>query len=141
MFFKGAFKRALAKKVYLCDTGLARIMKFSRDFGKRMENVVFLELLRKTNEKPLMEIFYWKDYQGKEVDFVIKEGLKIRQLLQVTYANERDEIKERKIKGLVKASELLKCKDLVCITWDFEGEKEVKGKKIKFVPLWKWLLG
>jgi len=60
------------------------------------------------------------------------------------------ELKRRKLKTfywkdyqgceVVKASELLRCKDLLVITWDFEGEEEVKGKRIKFLPLWKWLL-
>ncbi len=75
------------------------------------------------------------------MDFVIKEGLKIKQLIQVTYANDRDEVDKREIRGLLKAGDLLKCRDLVVITWDHEAEEEVKGKKIKFVPLWKWLLG
>jgi len=87
-----------------------------------------------------MEIFYWKDYQQREVDFVIKEGLKVKQLIQVSYASDRDEINEREIKSLLKASELLKCKDLLCISWDYEDEEKINGKKIKFVPLWKWLL-
>ncbi len=105
-----------------------------------MENAVFLELLRKTNEKPLWKIYYFINYQGREVDFVIKEGLRVKQLIQVTYASARDEIEKREIKSLLKASELLKCKNLLCITWDYEGEEKFKGKKIKFLPLWKWLL-
>jgi len=133
-------RKSWPKKVYIADIGSSVPLGFSSDIGKKMENVVFLELLRKTNEKPLMEIFYWKDYQGREVDFVIKEGVKIEQLIQVTYANGRDEINEREIKALLKASEELRCKDLLCITWDFEGEEKIDGKKIKFVPLWKWLL-
>ena len=126
-------------KVFLNDPGIAnygRPTKFDEEVGKLMENVVFLELKRRK-----LKTFYWKDYQGCEVDFVIKENLRIKQLVQVTYANAKDEIKEREIKGLVKASELLRCKDLLVITWDFEGEEEVKGKRIKFLPLWKWLLG
>jgi len=27
------------------------------------------------------------------------------------------------------------------ITWNHEEERKQKGKKIKIVPLWKWLLG
>ena len=27
------------------------------------------------------------------------------------------------------------------ITWDYEKQERIKGRKIKFVPLWKWLLG
>ncbi|MCD6482806.1 MAG: ATP-binding protein, partial [Candidatus Aenigmarchaeota archaeon] len=117
-------------------------VKFEKDIGKKMENVVFLELLRKTNEKPLLNIYYWKDYQQREVDFVVKEGLRIKQLIQVTYASSLDEIEKREINALIKASEIFK-KDkpeLKVVTWDYEDEKEIKGKKIKFIPLWKWLL-
>jgi predicted AAA+ superfamily ATPase len=105
-----------------------------------MENAVFLELLRKTNKRPLIEIFYFNDYQQNEVDFVLKEGLKVKQLVQVTYASAKDEIEKREIKALVKASDLLKCKDLLCITWDYEDELQAENKKIVFKPLWKWLL-
>jgi len=41
---------------------------------------------------------------------------------------------------LIKASEELKCKNLLVITWDYEDEIKVKNKKIVFKPLWKWLL-
>ncbi len=140
-FRKNIYERkSWPKKVYVCDLGLSNLIRFEKDFGKRMENVVFLELLRKTNEKPLWKIYYFKDYQQREVDFVIKEGIKVKQLIQVTYTSARDEIEKREIKSLLKANELLKCKNLICITWDYEDEEEIKGRKIKFLPLWKWLL-
>ena len=128
-------------KVYCIDNGFINWInpRFNENIGACMENLVATELLRR-KEFSNTEFYYFRDNQGREVDFVIKEGLEIRQLLQVTYANERDEIEEREIKGLIKASELLGCKDLVCITWDFEGEERVEGRKIKFLPLWKWLL-
>ncbi|HIP90350.1 MAG TPA: ATP-binding protein, partial [Candidatus Nanopusillus sp.] len=44
------------------------------------------------------------------------------------------------IRSIIKASDLLKCKDLLVITWDYEGREEFKGKRIKFIPLWRWLL-
>ncbi|RLI92202.1 MAG: AAA family ATPase, partial [Candidatus Altiarchaeales archaeon] len=116
------------------------VIGFEKDIGKRMENVVFLELLRKTNKHPLLSFYYFKDYQGREVDFVVKECLKVKQLIQVTYATGRDEIEKREIKSLLKASEELKCKNLSVITWDYESEEEFKGREIKFVPLWRWLL-
>jgi predicted AAA+ superfamily ATPase len=58
----------------------------------------------------------------------------------VTYASGKDEIEEREIKALIKTSDLLKCEDLLIITWDYEDEIEVEGRKIIFKPLWKWLL-
>ena len=59
---------------------------------------------------------------------------------KVTYANAKDEIERREIKFLLKASELLKCRNLLCITWDYEDEEEIRGREVKFLPLWKWLL-
>jgi predicted AAA+ superfamily ATPase len=81
-----------------------------------------------------------EDYQQNEVDFVIKEGLRIKQLIQVTYACSKNEIEKREIKALLKASELLNCKDLLIITWDYEDEIKANSKTIRCLPLWKWLL-
>lgn len=146
-FEKSIYRRKFfPKKVYICDVGLAKIKKFSEDTGKVIENTVFLELLRKTNENPLMEIYYLKTKEGYEIDFLIKEESKIKQLIQVGYANSFDEIEEREIRALLHAKELFKQDkpELICITWDYEDEREVRwfGKKgkIKFIPLWKWLL-
>ena len=127
------------KKIYLCDTGLAKIVRYSQDYGRLMENIVLLDLIRKRNENPLLEFFYLKFTDG-EIDFVLKEGLEIKQLIQVTYASGRDEIERREIKSLVKAGNELKCKDLLLITWDYEDEIKMDGKTIKALPLWKWLL-
>ena len=138
--FKVYQRERWPKKVYLCDLGLARIMRFSEDIGKKMENVVFLELLRQTNKRPLLEIYYWKNTRGAEVDFLLKEGVRIEELIQVTYASGRDEIANREIKSLIDASKETRCDNLQVITWDYEDELEIKGKKVKFTPVWKWLL-
>ncbi|MDI6826389.1 MAG: ATP-binding protein [Candidatus Aenigmarchaeota archaeon] len=127
------------KKIFCIDTGFVNYFgfKFSEDLGRMIENLVAVELVRRY-KKP--EIFYWKDYQQNEVDFVLKEGLNVKQLIQVTYASAKDEIEKREIKALVKASNELKCKDLLAITWDCEDEIKVKKKTVKLRPLWKWLL-
>jgi hypothetical protein len=109
--------------------------KFSEDLGRIVENVVFLNLLFRNKE-----IYYWKDKQQREVDFVLKSGLEIEQLIQITYASSEEEIEVREKKALIKASEELNCEDMRVITWDYEAEEEFKGEAIKFVPLWKWLL-
>jgi len=140
--FHFSYKKSLLSmpKIYVNDTGVAsNIISFSPDMGKLVENLVFLELKKKELEGKI-EIFYWKDYQGREVDFVIREGMGIKQLIQVTHASGKDEIEKREISSLMKASELLRCKDLVVITWDYEDEERIGDKKIKFIPLWKWLL-
>lgn len=128
------------KKVYICDNGLTKVIRFSEDLGKLIENAVFLELLRIQNTKPLLEIFYWRDSGGKEVDFVLKEGAKIKNLLQVTYVSSKDEIEKREINALLKASEELKCRNMTIITWDYEDKLKFGNKLIKCIPLWKYLL-
>jgi hypothetical protein len=138
-------RKSWPRKLYVCDMGLSTITGFSEDMGKRMENTVFLELLRKTNKSSLMEIYYFKDSRGHEVDFVVKEGIQVKELIQVTYANGFNEVEHREIRALLRAKDLLNCENLTVITWDYEDEREVtwfgrKGK-IKFVPMWKWLLG
>jgi predicted AAA+ superfamily ATPase len=40
----------------------------------------------------------------------------------------------------MKASELLKCKNLLVITWDYEDKIKIENKEVVFKPLWKWLL-
>ncbi len=132
------------KKIYCIDTGLIDLFSFkiSENKGRLMENLVFIELSRRKsyNFKDNLEIYYWKDYQQREVDFVVKEGVDVRKLIQVTYASDRDEINNREINSLVKASEQLGCKDLEIITWDYEDKLVVDGREIKCIPLWKWLL-
>ena len=131
------------KKVYCIDTGIIGVASFrlSENTGRIMENTVAVELLRrKSYRQSDMEIFYWKDHQGREVDFVIKEGTSVKELIQVTYASGRDEIEGREIKSLIKASNELKCKNLEIITWDYGDELRIKDKMIRCIPLWKWLL-
>ncbi|MFH8038593.1 MAG: ATP-binding protein [Candidatus Aenigmatarchaeota archaeon] len=138
--FKVKEMKKSPKKVYCIDTGIinAISVKFSKEIGKLMENLVFLELKRK-GLKENFSIFYGQ-FNNNEVDFLIKNGLEIKQLIQVTYASSKDEIEKREIKALLKASELLKCENLLIITWDYEDELKVNNKKIKCIPLWKWLL-
>jgi hypothetical protein len=133
---------ASPKKVYVVDTGIINAMVFasSKNFGRLIENAVAIELLRKKTFNPLLEIYYWKDYQQREVDFVLKIGPEIEELIQVAYVSGRDEIEKREIRSLIKASEELKCKNLLLITWDYDDEIIINNKKIRCLPLWKWLL-
>jgi len=140
--FKVRDQEKSPRKVYAIDPGLSNAIgfRFSERKGFALENIVALELKRKQNRNPLLEIYYWKDERGKEVDFLLKENLKIEKLIQVSAADLKEEIAEREIKSLIKASEELKCDHLEIITYDYEKEEKIKGKKIKFVPLWQWLL-
>ena len=142
--FSFKYKEVIAspKKVYAIDTGMINILAFEsgKNFGRLIENIIAIDLQRKKMINPMLEFYYWKDYQQREVDFVLKIGPKVEQLIQVTIASEKNEIERREYTSLLKASEELRCKNLLMVTWDYESEEIRDGKKITFVPLWKWLL-
>ena len=71
---------------------------------------------------------------------MLKRGLAVEQLIQVTYASDRAGIGKREAEALLKVSSEFKCKNLTIITWDYEGELVVKNKPVKCIPLWKWLI-
>ena len=128
------------RKIYFVDNGFINALstKFSKDLGRLYENLVFGELRRKSNFET--EIFYWRGGNGKDVDFVIKESQKVKELIQVCYDIENYDTKKREINSLIRASKELKCDNLIIINQSIEREEKFKGKKIKFTPLWKWLL-
>jgi len=131
------------KKVYCIDNGIVNTIgfKIAENLGNFMENLVAIELLRRRSYWfKEWEVYYWKDSQQNEVDFLIKEGLGVKQLIQVTYASGKDEVESREIKSLIKASDQLNCRDLQIITWDYEDELKLENRVIKFLPLWKWLI-
>jgi len=130
------------KKVYITDNGFisAKSFQLSNNIGKLIENIVFCELLRR-NCRANIDIFYYKTKNNKEVDFVLKHATKIDKLIQVCYNISDINTKEREIKSLLTASEELNCNNLEIISWDYEAEEKYKDKTIKFIPLWKWLLG
>ena len=131
------------RKIYSIDTGIVNStgFRFQENYGPLIENIVALHLrIKKYLENPLMEFYYYKDYAQNEVDFVIKNGLKISQLIQVCYLIDNQNTKERELKSLIKASKELKCDNLLIITWDYEAKEIYKKTEIDFMPLWKWLL-
>ncbi len=130
------------KKVYVIDHGLINFVSFQhiQNSGRILENLVCGELLNRKSREYGLEVYYYKGPLGNEVDFVIKRGAKVKQLIQVCYDLSQAETKAREIKALLKASLELRCQNLLIITNDCDTEEEMEGKKIKFIPLWKWLL-
>ncbi len=129
------------KKLYVVDTGLIKALSISptESTGLLMENMVFLELKRRKALDENIEIYYWRDLSGREVDFLIRKGKNIEELIQVSYVKTEDDMERREINGLIKASESTGCRNLRIITWDCEGRLEKDGRKIEAIPLWKWL--
>ena len=119
-------------KIYCIDVALSNSIsfKFSRNMGHIYENLVFLELLRRGKE-----LYYWKSQKGREVDFVIKDGLDITEAIQVCYSLEDERTRQREMRALTEVKDELRVDRLTVITDDEESHGE-----INIMPLWKWLL-
>lgn len=85
------------KKCYMIDPALIQVTGFrvSEDRGRLLENVVFLHLRAQTKE-----IYFHKE--KKECDFVLREGNRIVQAIQVTTTLSSPEVRNREVEGLIK---------------------------------------
>lgn len=135
---------AFNKKIYGVDTGVAAVLGFrpGRDEGRLWENVVAIALHKK-ELRGEAHIFFWRNAQNEEVDFVVREGLKVTSLIQVCRDVSDPKTRNREIRALLKAGVELKCQNLLVLTSTENSENEVEwfGMKgtIKFTPMLKWL--
>jgi predicted AAA+ superfamily ATPase len=122
------------RKVYCIDQGLIKRLgyHFSKNKGRVLENIVYLELIRREKE-----VFYYDDVG--ECDFVIKQGLEIVEAIQVVYLLNKESI-EREIKGLVGAMNNFKLNEGLLIYYDIDIAINEIPENIKTVPIWSWLL-
>lgn len=125
------------KKVYCIDNGFINNLafKFSRNQGKLLENLVFLELKRKKEE-----IYYYRTTNNLESDFVLRQGRKITQIIQVCQDLDDAKTKEREVKSSLKTMEELKLKKALILTEDEEEIIKIKNKEIIIQPVYKWVI-
>lgn len=134
-------ERIRNEKVYAVDTALAsfRSDKVSfENWGWHLENVVFVELLRRCRPQ-FLDIFYYRD-QSFEIDFVIVKNGAVEQLIQVSYDTSKPKTMERETKALLKGARKFNCHNLLLITMTAEQQIQSDGEMILVVPATKWLL-
>ena len=116
------------KKVYVVDNGFVQSTAFnlSENLGRLLENLVFVELLRR-GYIPGQTLFYYRTRNDKEIDFVTRKGAKVEQLIQVCYDMTSEKTRKRELDALVGAAEELHCDNLLVIT--NSQEEKIKGKE------------
>lgn len=129
------------KKAYIVDNGFvsAKAVQHSPDTGKLMENLVFTELVKR-GKQPNRDIFYYKTRNDREVDFVIKKGTQVDELIQVAYQTQDADTEQREIKSLVEAAGELNVHTLTLVTWNEKREIKKGDTIIRVVSLLDWLL-
>lgn len=123
------------KKCYMIDTALIRTTGFrvSEDRGRLLENVVFLHL-----RMQMKEIYFHKE--KKECDFVVREGNRIVQAIQVTTSLSDPEVRKREIEGLMEAVTMYQLQEGLILTENEYDTIEMDRARISVMPIWKWLL-
>ncbi len=137
--FSFSFKKQLVnpRKVYIIDNGLVTATAFpwEENRGFYLENIVFIELLRRGGE-----IFYYKTLEGFEVDFLVWKENKIYNLIQVTQTLGSKETLEREKRALISAMSELNVNKAIILTEDESMVIEEDKFLIEVKPIWLWLL-
>lgn len=140
-------KTTAQPKVYAVDPGLALACGTARanDVGQRLEDVVYLELRRRSvgMRRDGISSLRTKAH-GYEVDFVVGDALsgEVYELYQVAADVSDAKTREREIRALWEALEQSEQTVGYLITGNGAEETiERGGKTIVQVPAWKWLLG
>jgi uncharacterized protein len=128
------------KKSFIVDNGFiqARSFELSPNHGRLLENVVFIELLRR-GLSPGLDLFYYRTQNNREVDFLSRKGHKIDQLIQVCYDISSKKTVKRELDALIESSKELNCENLLIITWDRDEILNRNGLEIRLQPACKWL--
>ncbi len=126
------------RKAYAGDTGFLRAITGRLDRGRLLENAVFLELKRR--REPQTSIYYWKNRQNLEVDFVLVRGSRVENIVQVAYEFDSEKTRSREIKGLIACAKEFSLRRGMIITSNTENEMRYEGIRIRSIPFWKWVL-
>ncbi len=120
------------KKVYCIDNGLIDInsVSFNEDYGRLLENMVFMQLRRQTPE-----IYYFS--AKKECDFVVFLHGKLHGLYQVCWLLDENNM-DRELSGLVEAMNFFGLKDAILITQNQTDIFMFDEKTITAMPFHEW---
>jgi predicted AAA+ superfamily ATPase len=101
------------RKVYFVDTGFITALstKFSTNMGRLLENAVFNRLSQQYET-----IHYFRDASNYEVDFVVIEDTKVSAMYQVCYDLSDEDTRNREVRALTRAADVLHCSNLNLIT-------------------------
>lgn len=136
-------ERIRNQKAYIVDTGLQGNRDnalMPENIGWRLENVVFIELLRRCAHD-FLDVYYHKPApRAKEIDFVVCDQNKAVELIQVAYEIDSPKAYDREISSLVKASDALSCSHLTLIAFSQTRDVEIEGKTIHIISALEWLL-
>ena len=134
-----AKERIRAEKLYLIDPALFTSQDSNpsgENTGYLLENIVYLELLRRKRTNNT-NIFYYKN--SYEIDFVICKKQKVIELIQVSENIDTEKTYKREVTALLKASDVLRCDNLTLVTMRQSQHHNLNNKQIDEISIVDWL--
>lgn len=130
-------------KGYVVDTGMIANRKdalLPDNYGWRLENIVYVELLRRA--APLFhDIYYYKPTsRSNEVDFVVCEQGHVIELIQVAYDLVLPKTFKRETEALTQAAAKLHCQELTLVAITESRDVVVNDYTIHIRHVVDWLL-
>lgn len=128
--------RVVQEKLYAVDVAMMNMRDnaFSAEnLGWRLETIVLIQLLRQCKLNG-WDICYLNERNG-ECDFLLCENNHVLQAVQVSYDISAEKTRKRELKGLVIASQITGCKDLLLLTDHTYEDVVYEGHEIKIRPV------
>lgn len=120
-------KKSHSKKIYMIDFAIRGILSFEKDFKKRLENIVFLELLKKDEE------IYYSD----RIDFIVPK----KDLGVIVMSFIPELLLKNRIYLLIPIAKQLGIKKLQIVTLELELSYKIEDIDIEVLPFWSFALG
>ena len=131
--------RITQEKIYAVDVAMMnqRENAFAGDnLGWRLETIVLTHLIRKCQYEG-WDVYYLKERSG-ECDFVVCDGGRVLQCIQVSYDISSDKTLKREVNGLLLANRQTKCENLLLLTDHKFDDIEKDGHHISVRPVYEW---
>ena len=130
-------------KAYIVDPGFQNNRENSmagENIGWRLENVVYIELLRRC-AFDFRDVYYYKaGPRAKEVDFIVCDKDRALELIQVAYEIDTAKSFNRETTALIQAAGPLHCETLTLVAFAPTRDVQVNGKTIHIISAIDWLL-
>lgn len=136
--FEYSLKRQIqqAKKAYTIDSGMRNLLslRFSKDFGRSLENQVYIELMRRGNE-----VWFFKG--DGECDFIVRDEIGLLAIQVCSEVTRENHLRE--VSGLLEAAEKTGAYKGLLITLNqrtLPDEWKQGSEKIQVIPAWEWFV-
>jgi predicted AAA+ superfamily ATPase len=125
------------KKVYVLDPGFFWIAatRLTSDYGRILENMVFIELLRRENT-----VMYLKGEGDRETDFLAVSPDGGRQVIQVCLDMTEPATRKREFAGMAAALHAHDDARAVMITASIRDRTRIGKKTVHTLPFWQWAM-